>query len=66
MTLDEIVRRASDVEADSTESQANLDGTLMLASIESCDCCDMFAVATPAACQRWIVEHVHDPDCPKE
>lgn len=48
------------------ESIVNHERALMLASIEECDHCVMYPVPTPAAAQRWIVEHVHDPDCPKE
>lgn len=47
------------------ESAANLIRAEMLASIETCDHCDMHAMPTPVACQRWAVEHVHDLDCPE-
>lgn len=47
------------------ESAANLDKAEMLASIETCEHCDMRTMTTPAAHQRWVVEHVHDLDCPE-
>ena len=47
------------------ESAANLIRAEMLASIETCDHCDMHAMPSPASNQRWAVEHVHDLDCPR-
>lgn len=46
------------------ESAANLIRAELVASVETCDHCDMHATPTPAANQRWIVEQVHDLDCP--
>lgn len=45
------------------ESLENLLRAQMLASIETCDHCDVIGAVTPVACQRWAVDLVHDSRC---
>lgn len=47
------------------ESIGNHERALMLASVESCDHCELIPMLTPVACFRWVVELLHDPNCPR-